>query len=310
MISIIIPVYNVATYLAACLDSILKQSYADWELILVDDGSTDASGEICDTYEAKDARIHCLHQSNAGVSQARNAGIAHAKGAWLTFIDGDDWIGDEYLTHLVEPILENPQLDLVHGGCLNHQEGVGVNVNQQYERYSGSDPLYILTHFRGLAVAKLFKKSIIDQQGIQFDTQVSIGEDYLFTLDYLLQVKQYCLIEHTEYYYRQHTASATQSNQKISYEAGLHQAVHNLASLKRYLAANSLANDEAAKRWEDIANNLFFLIRSNGWRHIAHNTRSQIRSILRQEPLLRFQTVMKRKIYLWAFSLYCKIQMD
>ena len=157
-----------------------------------------------------------------------------------------------------------------------------------------------------MAVAKLFKKSIIEAHALLFDTDVCIGEDYLFTLDYLLYVKQYCLIEHTEYYYRQHAASATQSNQKISYEAGLHQAEHNLASLKRYLAANLIIDEEVAKRWEDISNNLFFLVRSNGWRHIGHDTKSQIRAILRQEPLLRFQPVMKRKIYLWAFSLYCR----
>ena len=94
MISVIIPVYNVEKYLARCIDSVLRQTYHNFEIILVDDGTPDRSGEICDEYAAKDARISVIHKENGGLSSARNAGIEAAKGQWLQFVDSDDYIAD------------------------------------------------------------------------------------------------------------------------------------------------------------------------------------------------------------------------
>lgn len=304
MISIIIPVYNVAPYLADCIDSIEKQSYVDWELILVDDGSTDKSGIICDSYALKDNRIHCFHQANGGVSQARNTGMSHAQGEWITFIDGDDWIKEDYLFQLFEPISQNPQLDFVHGGGLNYREGVGVTVNQQYDYYLGSEHLHLLRSFRGVVFSKMFRRSIIEEHQIQFDTKVSIAEDYLFTLDYLLHVHSYCFIPSTGYYYRHRSTSATKSEPKIPYEVGVHQIEHNIHSLRQYLTAYSISDAEASLRWTHIANSLFFLIRSNGWLHVGKGIRARIRSILCQYPLIDYQLLLKRKLYLWVFKQY------
>ena len=92
IITIIVPVYNTATHLRTCIDSIVSQTVPDWELILINDGSTDASGSICDEYATKDSRIAVVHQQNSGVSNARNKGIELAKGNFITFIDSDDWI--------------------------------------------------------------------------------------------------------------------------------------------------------------------------------------------------------------------------
>ncbi|MGM9589465.1 MAG: glycosyltransferase family 2 protein [Faecousia sp.] len=106
MISIIVPVYRVEAYLHRCLDSILGQSYGDYELILVDDGSPDRSGAICDAYAAGDNRIHVIHKQNGGVSAARNSGIewvmANSSSQWLTFIDSDDWVHRDYLKVLMD----------------------------------------------------------------------------------------------------------------------------------------------------------------------------------------------------------------
>ena len=90
MISVIIPVYNTRQYLSACLDSLLAQTYADLELLFIDDGSTDGSSELLDSFAEKDSRIRVIHQENGGVCAARNRGIAEARGAWLSFIDSDD----------------------------------------------------------------------------------------------------------------------------------------------------------------------------------------------------------------------------
>ena len=104
MISIIIPVYNAASYLDKCIESILHQKYKDFELLLINDGSTDNSGDICDAFALKDNRISVFHQQNQGVSAARNLGIEQAKGEWLQFIDSDDWIENDFLLNNVSRI--------------------------------------------------------------------------------------------------------------------------------------------------------------------------------------------------------------
>ena len=114
-ISIVVPVYNVERYLPRCIESILRQTYTNFELILVDDGTPDRSGIICDRYAERDSRIRVIHKENGGVSTARNTGIDAAKGEWITFVDSDDWVSDEYLKTLTTH-LHNNSYDLVIGG--------------------------------------------------------------------------------------------------------------------------------------------------------------------------------------------------
>jgi len=115
LISVIIPVYNVENYLEKCVDSILCQTHPTLEVILVDDGSRDASGSICDTYAARDSRVKVIHQENGGLSRARNAGIAAATGEYISFIDSDDWIEPDAYAHLLD-LMERYQVKLVCGG--------------------------------------------------------------------------------------------------------------------------------------------------------------------------------------------------
>ena len=127
-ISIIVPVYKVEPYLRRCVDSILNQSFLDFDLILVDDGSPDTCGVICDEYAAKDSRVHVIHQKNGGLSAARNAGIdwafAHSDSSWLTFVDSDDWI--------------HPQmLEALHNAVRKDDTSVAVC---GYQETSGEDP--------------------------------------------------------------------------------------------------------------------------------------------------------------------------
>lgn len=103
LISVIVPVYNVERYLNQCIDSILAQTYKDFELILVDDGSKDKSGEICDEYVKKDSRIRVFHKKNGGVSSARNYGIDNAQGTYICFVDSDDWVDETYLEDMLKP---------------------------------------------------------------------------------------------------------------------------------------------------------------------------------------------------------------
>ena len=107
-ISVIVPVYKVETFIHRCVDSILCQSFEDFELILVDDGSPDSCGDICEAYAAKDSRIHVIHQENGGLSAARNTGIdyvmEHSTSKWLAFVDSDDWLHPDFLKHHIRQL--------------------------------------------------------------------------------------------------------------------------------------------------------------------------------------------------------------
>ena len=115
MISVIIPIYNVAQYLSQCMKSILSQSYNDLEIILVDDGSADECPRLCDEYEAGDARVRVIHKKNGGLSDARNAGMRIAKGEWIYFVDSDDWLDINAIQKLYQFAVDN-HCDVVQGG--------------------------------------------------------------------------------------------------------------------------------------------------------------------------------------------------
>lgn len=113
-ISVIVPVYNVEKYLRKCVDSILSQTFTDFELLLIDDGSKDHSGEICDEYALQDDRVKVFHKENGGVSSARNLGIDVAKGEWITFVDADDYIAENLLQSLCNI---DSNVDIAFTGC-------------------------------------------------------------------------------------------------------------------------------------------------------------------------------------------------
>lgn len=131
LISIVVPVYNVEKYIARCLDSILNQTYTNFELILINDGSTDLSGRVCEDYQSREARIIVLNQENQGLSAARNAGIKIAKGNYITFIDSDDYVYPEYLEKLLDAIIEH-NADISLCGSEWFTETIGNNVHQNF----------------------------------------------------------------------------------------------------------------------------------------------------------------------------------
>ncbi len=120
-ISVVIPVYNVESTLRRCIESVLSQSFADWEAILVDDGSTDHSGLICDEYASKDTRIHVVHKANGGLSEARNAGIDRAKGDFITFLDSDDFIDEGTFENVIEIACEYAETDILEYPVVVHK---------------------------------------------------------------------------------------------------------------------------------------------------------------------------------------------
>lgn len=122
-ISVIVPVYNVQKYLSRCIDSILAQTFTDFELLLINDGSKDNSGKMCDEYAKKDTRIHVFHKENGGVSSARNLGLENVQGEWITFIDSDDYLNINFLSNLIK----YDNFDHIVGGNQTFGE---ININR------------------------------------------------------------------------------------------------------------------------------------------------------------------------------------
>lgn len=201
LISIIIPVYNVEQYLPQCLDSILSQSYKDFEVILINDGSTDNCGEICDQYAKRDKRIKVIQQKNSGVSSARNKGLQEGKGHFFTFIDADDYINPHYITNLIS----NKDEDLVIGGLFFLNTGFKNRIKSEiYKNEQIAD--FIRKHISGLyftsPCAKLYKRSIIKRCLIRFDEKMRIAEDLDFNLQYLKHCKWIRINPTNDYIYR------------------------------------------------------------------------------------------------------------
>ena len=190
-ISVIVPVYNVEPYLTRCLDSILVQTFSDFELLLVDDGSPDCCGAICDTYAQKDSRIRVYHQTNAGVSHARNMGLDHARGQYVVFVDSDDYVLPGYLHSLYEDVCGHSGVGLIIQGAhgVNSQgkplrDFLFPDVCLPYQRFNEAFAEHELW-FWGFSWGKIYNKAILDAHSIRFDEDIRCREDLLFMLHYL-----------------------------------------------------------------------------------------------------------------------------
>ena len=133
VVSIIVPVYNVEAYLAQCIDSLINQTYPHLEVLLIDDGSTDSSGQICDDYAKKDSRVKVIHKVNAGVSVARNTGLSVASGYYLMCVDSDDWIEEDTLEKCMAIIEQHPEIDILEFGTIDYIDGEFA----EYKSYTG-----------------------------------------------------------------------------------------------------------------------------------------------------------------------------
>lgn len=196
MISIIIPVYNVENYLPKCIDSLLNQSYKDLEIILINDGSADNSGKICDEYANIDSRVKVVHQANSGVSVARNVGMREAKGEWITFIDSDDYVNNNFST-LCEN-LKNLDSDLIISPLNkinNENETIDINIdNNSFHNIIRNSKLNISSCW-----SKFYKKEIA--LTTQFLPSATIAEDKEFVIKVLINSKKITIIDKPFYEY-------------------------------------------------------------------------------------------------------------
>lgn len=192
LVSVIIPVYNTEKYLDRCINSVLAQTLSDIEVLLIDDGSTDGSGKICDDYARKDKRIHVIHTSNQGVSHARNRGLEQAKGEYISFIDSDDWIDSNMLETLFL-LIKTRHTDLsTCGYTIEEEQGniiYNVNIRKTYilDKWKAISSLFHDSYYRykGNLWDKLYDKKIIDDYQIRFNNNIYYNEDRLFIFQYL-----------------------------------------------------------------------------------------------------------------------------
>lgn len=207
-ISIIVPVYKVEKYLPCCIESVLAQSFTDYELLLIDDGSPDHCGEICDEYARKDERIRVFHQQNSGVSAARNKGLDEARGSYVTFVDSDDWIGEDYLQALYDALPDKVSRGVVIEGINRvypdeRTEKMQLPGDMQFFT---SDIYRIMTEYFsgniGYSHSKLYNLSLIKEYDICFSRQLSLLEDMLFLYDYAFHADFVLLKEAYNYFYR------------------------------------------------------------------------------------------------------------
>lgn len=247
-ISIIIPVYNVDTFLTECLDSILLQTYSDFEVILVDDGSKDESGRICDEYVSRDTRFKVFHQQNSGVSKARNAGLSLAKGEWITFIDSDDWLDAVFLEgfHLDK----NEDADMICQGLKYIEQST-----KEEKKRKVFDELLILSPDKeqlvkkydilgfGVTVCKCFKRDIIEKYNLEFNEDISYHEDHLFTLEYILHTHSIVLTGGVGYNYRFGHNSNSLSHKKHLWQSQTAVSKQMIVSLKKICNIYSIDNE-------------------------------------------------------------------
>ena len=212
LVSVIVPVYKAEAYLTECVESILAQSLNDFELLLIDDGSPDGSGAICDAYALRDARVRAIHKENGGVSSARNQGIELARGRYIVFVDSDDHISPDYLQDLVRAAGAHPDSKMLVIADYQPFSEKGFEERTFPKQFTArllpggtsSD------QFRDLVFGfiifppycKLYRRDVIRSLGLRFDTEIRTAEDFDFNRRYLEGVDRVCYIPSVQYHYR------------------------------------------------------------------------------------------------------------
>lgn len=206
LISIIIPVYNVEDKLENCLKSLASQTYREFECILVDDGSHDNSGVICDSFCEKDKRFRVIHKKNEGASIARNIGLSFAVGEWVTFVDSDDCVSSDYL----KVYMDNADADIVYQGILEVCDEKKIEKRVEcLNELSLIDKIFVLekAELFGYTFNKMFRNDIIQKYGIEYPSNITIREDLIFTLRYILHVESLKVLPVCLYHYIIHSDS-------------------------------------------------------------------------------------------------------
>ena len=221
-VSIIVPVYNAEKFLNRCVDSILGQEYRDFELILVDDGSRDMSGSICDAYAKTDERVVVIHKENSGVSDTRNQGIERAKGTYLQFVDSDDWLTPD-ATKLMVRAAEEHGCDMVIsdfyrvvGDMVSRKGDIESDCVIDREEFASFMMENPADYYYGVLWNKLYRRDLVNRFGIRMDAEISWCEDFMFNLEYIRHARRFYALHTPIYYYVKTKGSLASQGMNLS----------------------------------------------------------------------------------------------
>lgn len=245
-ISVIVPVYNCEDFLPACIESLLKQTYQNLQIILIDDGAKDRSGAICDRYAEKDTRICVLHQENQGVSVARNAGLDIAEGDLITFVDSDDAVEPDMYEVLVKLLLEH-DADIAHCGYKKiHFDGstkdiLGTGVLLVQDTWQASECLLAGEHFTGGPWAKLYRKDLFSD--LRFDPELKINEDVWMNAQAFRKARKLVFLDVPKYCYYERTQSATRMTNWLKVRQDCVEVSERMLSMYLHTALEGICAD-------------------------------------------------------------------
>ena len=204
LITVMIPAYNAQKYIGRCIESLLKQTYKEIEILIVNDGSKDNTKSICEDYSQKDSRVRLVNQENGGEGAARNTGLREAKGKYLTFVDADDYVKEDFIERLHTNLVKiNAGLaicgftELREDTVLNETSGDITFMNQE----EGMEMLLREDSFKGYVWNKIFDLDIIRQNKLSFDTSLAVWTDVLFVFQYMRHIEKIVFDPTPEYYY-------------------------------------------------------------------------------------------------------------
>lgn len=231
-ISVVVPVYNAERYLHRCVDSILAQTFTDFELLLVDDGSKDSSGAICDEYAEKDERVIVFHKQNGGVSSARNVGLDNARGEWVTFVDSDDYVSADFFDEMMRKsadLIVGHHLHINSRGEISEDDCILPVISiSKYSNLRAFLEKYMVFNVMRTPWAKLFRRRLIAD--IRFDKTLKCGEDTAFVQQYFARCRSLSVIGNAIYYYYENE----RDDKSQKYGMTVEEAVYHLKRILQY----------------------------------------------------------------------------
>lgn len=301
IISIVVPVYNMKPYIEHCLESLIHQTYKDFEIIIVDDGSNDGSEDICNKFAGKYENISVIHKKNGGLSTARNVGIEHASGKYIVFPDPDDWVEPDYLETFVKLLNDYPTSLACVGHYITDEQGARRHINcDKILVFKGNEALTALMqskYYCGFSSTKLYEMDIIRSNKLYFDPELGMAQDLHFTFRYIEIVGSVVYDTKPVYHYYQLSGGVTTSGLSPRRISGLktYEKIYDMAKDKypeaaimaRCTLANlSLALVDKYYIGKTKDRELLMLLKTNIRKNVSYFLKSQYSVIRKSEMII------------------------
>ncbi len=285
IISIIVPIYNAEKYLRRCIDSVITQTYQDWELLLIDDGSPDNSGVICEEYARTDSRIQVYHKKNGGVSSARNLGIEKVNGDWIAFVDPDDYVSDNWLSE-VDNTIANSDADMIVFG--NTKEDINGNLLSTFvpeKFYENGGWVVLMQSYKQSMWNYLYKKSLIIKYRCLCPVGIRLSEDHAFILQYLSHNPSIAVLKTPLYHYIVNPKSLI--NSQLNFDVitdNLRVAIYMIEYIQEYIDISTNMKNRIIENCVKEFFTFVITIGAVGHAEVQKNYRSFFKAIVKRYP--------------------------